>query len=226
MTHDFVFPEVDETVCVAILQRLIQVNSVTKTSGEIDASNYMVKLCEEAGIESAIHKFDNGLRQNTVGIWKGTGGGKTLLFNGHLDTNPVGERWTVDPWGGIVKDGMVYGIGVSNMSTSHDFDALTAADRDQESGCCAYLCAVMALKRAGWQPRGDLVLTWVVGELQGGVGTYNLIKQGLCKADYFINCEPSDLKAITMHAESHVFRIELTGVTRQYVCHGRGACNY
>jgi acetylornithine deacetylase len=76
---------------------------------------------------------------------------------------------------------------------------------------------VNTLRKAGWRPKGDVVLTYVVGELQGGVGTVALIEQGLCKADYFVNCEPSDLKAITMHAESLVFRIELTGVTRQYV---------
>jgi acetylornithine deacetylase len=86
-----------------------------------------------------------------------------------------------------------------------------------ESGCAAYFCAVNTLRKAGWRPKGDVVLTYVVGELQGGVGTVALIEQGLCEADYFVNCEPSDLKAITMHAESLVFRIELTGVTRQYV---------
>ena len=68
---------------------------------------------------------------------------------------------------------------------------------------------------SGWQPKGDVILTHVVGELQGGVGTAALIAQGKCECDYFVNCEPSDLKAITMHAESLMFRIELTGVTRQ-----------
>lgn len=37
-------------------------------------------------------------RSNAVCIFKGTGGGKSLIFNGHLDTNPVTEGWTVDPW--------------------------------------------------------------------------------------------------------------------------------
>jgi acetylornithine deacetylase len=61
-----------------------------------------------------------------VGVWRGVGGGKTLLFNGHLDTNPVTEGWTVDPWGGLVRDGMIYGIGVSNMSKSTSALALHA----------------------------------------------------------------------------------------------------
>ncbi len=71
------------------------------------------------------------------------------------------------------------------------------------------------LLKAGWKPRADVTLTFVVGELQQGVGTVALIEQGHCRADVFVNCEPSDIKAITMHAESIVFRIEVTGVTRQ-----------
>ena len=43
---------------------------------------------------------DEGARVSAVGRLRGTGGGKSLLFNGHLDTNPVSEGWTVDPWAG------------------------------------------------------------------------------------------------------------------------------
>ncbi|WVW81098.1 hypothetical protein I302_103089 [Kwoniella bestiolae CBS 10118] len=192
------FPEPDEIRCHEILQGLIRIKSYSKTDGELEATAYMADQMKDIGLEAGVKKFDNGQRQNALGIWKGTGGGKSLLFNGHVDTNPATEGWTVDPWGGTVKDGMIYGIGVSNM----------------KAGCAAYLCAVKTLFESGWKPRGDIVLTHVVGELQGGPGTVALIDQGYCNVDYFVNCEPSDLKAITMHAESHIFRIELTGVTR------------
>lgn len=138
-----------------------------------------------------------------MGVWRGSdrSKGKSLLFNGHLDTNPVSEGWTVDPWEGKVDDEFIYGIGVSNM----------------KSGCAAYYSAVKTLKASGWQPRGDVVLTYVVGELQQGVGTMALMEQGHVRegtADYFINCEPSDIRAVTMHAESLVFEVDLVGVTR------------
>ena len=45
----------------------------------------------------------SGERMNAIGRWRGTGGGKSLLFNGHIDTNPVSEGWTVDPWGGCYE---------------------------------------------------------------------------------------------------------------------------
>jgi acetylornithine deacetylase len=122
-----------------------------------------------------------------------------MAESSHLDTNPIGEGWTVDPWGGVVRDDCVFGIGVSNM----------------KSGCAAYLCAVMTLHQAGFRPKGKVLLTYVVGELQGGPGTQALIEKGYCDADFFINCEPSDVRAITMHAESLIFEIDLVGDTRQ-----------
>jgi acetylornithine deacetylase len=67
--------------------------------------------------------------------------------------------------------------------------------------------------RAGVRLKGDVVLTYVVGELQGGVGTLSLIEQGV-RADYFINCEPTDLAALTMHAATFTFTVELVGRTR------------
>ena len=44
----------------------------------------------------------NALDETTLWL-RGAGGGASLLFNGHIDTNPVSEGWTVDPWGGKVE---------------------------------------------------------------------------------------------------------------------------
>jgi len=114
--------------------------------------------------------------------WDGENG-RSLLFNGHIDTNPATEGWTVDPWGGVYDDRFIYGIGVSNM----------------KAGDAAYYCAVKTLLDAGVKLKGDVILTYVVGELQGGVGTVAAIEQGV-RADCFINSEPTDLQALTMHA--------------------------
>jgi len=82
-----------------------------------------------------------------------------------------------------------------------------------KAGDAAYFCASKTLIDAGVRLKGDVILTYVVGELQGGVGTLALIDQGI-RADYFINAEPTDLQALTMHAAAFTFTIELTGVTR------------
>ena len=48
---------------------------------------------------------------------KGTGNGRSLILNGHVDTMPAGDRakWTHDPWGGEIDDGEMYGLGVCDM---------------------------------------------------------------------------------------------------------------
>lgn len=187
---------VDERACLQFLARMVQHQSYSETPGERVLAEYMVEQMRGLGLEAGLTPVPGG-RVNAIGTLKGAGGGKSLLFNGHLDTNPVTEGWTVDPLEGKVDDRFVYGIGVSNM----------------KAGDAAYFCAVKTLHDAGVRLKGDVVLTYVVGELQGGIGTYAAVNQGV-RADYFINSEPTDLAALTLHAASLSFVIELTGVTR------------
>lgn len=187
----------DDKACLDFISMMVRHKTYSETEGETVLVHRMVDEMRAIGVEADIHTFGDKGRCNAVGTLKGAGGGKSLMFNGHLDTNPVTEGWTVDPWGGLVDDRFIYGIGVSNMKSS---DA-------------AFFCAVRALQQAGVRLKGDVILTYVVGELQGGVGTEALLRDGL-RADYFINGEPSDLVAVTMHAAALKFQIELVGDTR------------
>ena len=187
---------IDRHSCLEFLTEMIRHQSYSETPGERRLAEWMVAEMEKLGLEARLQPVE-GDRVNAVGIWRGTGGGKSLLFNGHLDTNPVGEGWTVDPWGGLVDDAFIYGIGVSNM----------------KAGDAASFCAVKTLLNAGVRLKGDVVLTYVVGELQGGVGTLAAIRRGIT-ADYFVNSEPTDLQAVTMHAAAFMFAVELEGITR------------
>ena len=191
-----ILAKVDERFCLDFLSRMVRHKSYTQTDGEKALAGWMAEQMRGLGLETELAPVP-GERVNAIGRLKGTGGGKSLLFNGHIDTNPVTEGWTVDPWGGLVDDKFIYGIGVSNM----------------KSGDAAYFCALKTLIDAGVRLRGDVILTYVVGELQGGIGTVALIKQGW-RADYFVNSEPTDLQALTMHAAAFTFIIELTGITR------------
>ena len=194
---------IDEEACLKFLSKLIQFKSYSQTNGELEITQFMADCMRDIGLETQVPQFDENKRQNVVGTWRGSdrSAKNSLLFNGHLDTNPVSEGWTIDPWEGKYDKDFIYGIGVSNM----------------KSGCAAYYCAVETLKRSGWAPKGDVTLTYVVGELQGGVGTIALIDQGHVTkdtAESFINCEPSDIRAITMHSEALTFEITLIGITR------------
>src|SRR5277367_3601225 len=196
MTAEQLLATIDEAACLDFLARMVRHKSYSQTDGERALAAFMAREMQGLGLEAELTPGP-GDRVNAIGRWRGTGGGKSLLFNGHVDTNPVSEGWTVDPWAGKIDAAFIYGIGVSNM----------------KAGDAAYFCALRTLIQAGARLRGDVILTYVVGELQGGVGTAALIEQGV-RADYFINSEPTDLAALTMHAAAFVFTIELIGETR------------
>lgn len=196
MDRQALLASLDERNALDFLSRMIRHKSYSQTDGERELARVMAEEMRALGLDSALQDVP-GDRYNAVGIWRGAGGGASLLFNGHLDTNPVTEGWTVDPWGGLVDDKFIYGIGCSNM----------------KAGDAAYFCAVKTLIEAGVRLKGDVILTYVVGELQGGIGTIAAIDHGV-KADYFINSEPTDLQALTMHAGAFTFIVELTGDTR------------
>lgn len=84
---------------------------------------------------------------------KGSGGGRSLILSGHSDTVPVGSAsWTVDPFGGKVEGGRLYGRGSNDM----------------KSGIAMNLFVVEALHRMGVQLQGDLIFESVVDEEFGG----------------------------------------------------------
>jgi len=196
MDHRKLIDSVDRQHSLNFLARMVRFKSYSNTPGELELAGFMADSMRGLGLETELQPVETD-RRNAVGRWRGSGGGKSLLFNGHMDTNPVTEGWTVDPWGGKVDDKFIYGIGVSNM----------------KAGDAAYFCAVKTLIDSGVRLKGDVILTFVVGELQGGIGTVRMIEQGM-RADYFINSEPTDLAALTLHAGAFNYVIELTGITR------------
>jgi acetylornithine deacetylase len=189
-------PGADRRRSLETVRRMVRFDSRTETPQESSVVEWLLDEMSALGLR--VHRQPVGpARYNAIGVWPGSGSGTSLMFNGHVDTNPLTEGWTVDPWGGVVDDTFVYGLGVSNM----------------KAGCASYLEAVRALAGAGLRPRGDVLLTFVVGELQGGVGTRRLIEDGW-RADCFVNCEPTDLTALTAHAGALQFEVELRGSTR------------
>jgi acetylornithine deacetylase len=96
---------------------MVQVKSYSGSAGERELAEMLVSEMRVLGLDAALQPVPgvDEERVNAVGRLPGSGGGKSLLFNGHIDTNPVTEGWTVDPWAGLVDDRFIYGIGVSNM---------------------------------------------------------------------------------------------------------------
>jgi len=120
-------------------------------------------------------------RPNVVGVYKGSGGGKSLLLVAHTDVELPGakELWEDrNPWSGKVKDGKIFGRGSG----------------DDKSGLTAQIMALGAIKRAGYQLKGDVILCNVVDEEQGGGnGTLSCIIRGYT-AEAAINMDGSNLE--------------------------------
>jgi acetylornithine deacetylase len=117
-------------------------------------------------------------RPNIVGIYEGTGSGKSLLFNGHVDTITADpkDEWEFDPFSGKIQDGKIYGRGASDM----------------KGGLAAMTMALDILLNLRIRPKGSVILEYVIDEELTGYGTLSCIIKGY-RADAGISCETSDL---------------------------------
>ncbi|MCM8750112.1 ArgE/DapE family deacylase [Thermomicrobiaceae bacterium CFH 74404] len=134
-------------------------------------------------------------RPNLVARWPGSGGGRSLLLNAHIDTVEVGDRsaWSHDPAGEVAGD-LVYGRGSCDM----------------KGGLVAFLGALEALRSLGVRPRGDLLLNTTVGEEDGGLGALSTVLRGY-RADAVVISEPTRLALVPAQGGSLVFRLTVTG---------------
>lgn len=176
---------VDE-ICSAVAA-FIRVPSVTPdypgvryedhVGGESDAAALIGRLYREAGADVAVVSETRG-RDNVVGVVPGGGGGRSLMFNGHLDVVPAGNEddWYRPPFSGDIADGRLHGRGAA----------------DQKSGVIAQAFALVALHREGVQLRGDLVACAVAGEETGNhaVGTTAVLDRGFTAAAAIVS-EPT-----------------------------------
>jgi len=180
-----------------VIDRAVQSVRIKSYSGdEAEIAQWTADQMSLLGLEVTLVEVAPR-RFNAIGIWRGSGGGASFMYNGHMDTNPVGEGWVRAPLGGECDSEFVYGIGISNM----------------KAGNASFLEAVAMLKTVGFRPKGDVILAFVHGELQGGVGTVRMIESGV-RADYFVVGEPTELTLLTRHSASFVFEISILGKTR------------
>nr|WP_310225228.1 peptidase [Paenibacillus qinlingensis] len=133
---------------------------------------------------------------NVVGVLKGSGGGRSLLLNGHMDVVPEGnrEQWQDDPFSGRVVDGKLYGRGATDM----------------KGGTASLLMAVEAIQGLGLTLKGDVIFESVIEEESGGAGTLAAIVKGY-RADAALIPEPTNLRIFPKQQGSMWFRIEVKG---------------
>ncbi len=100
---------------IALTADLVRCPSITPIEG--GALQLLDKLLSEAGFET--WRVDRNNTPNLYARWGVRGANKSFGFNGHTDVVPLGDEaaWTVDPFGGDIKDGILYGRGATDMKS-------------------------------------------------------------------------------------------------------------
>jgi acetylornithine deacetylase/succinyl-diaminopimelate desuccinylase-like protein len=99
---------------VKILSGFVRIDTSNPPGNETKGAEYLKAILDREGIASEIFEMEPG-RGNIVARIKGNGSKRPLLLMGHIDVVGVErEKWTVDPFGGVIKDGYLYGRGSSD----------------------------------------------------------------------------------------------------------------
>ena len=157
--------ELSETVRIA--RDLIRFDTTNRGGGDAEperpAADYVAAYLTELGLEPQIFESAPG-RASVVARVPGTDPDlPALVLHGHLDVVPADpDNWSVDPFAGTIRDGMLWGRGAVDMK---DMDAMI-------------LTATAELLRAGERPRREVILAFFADEENGGVyGAQYLVQQ-------------------------------------------------
>jgi acetylornithine deacetylase/succinyl-diaminopimelate desuccinylase-like protein len=202
--------KVDRDRLVDTASRMIGVHSFT--GDEQGMAELMAQTLDAMGLHVQCQQVEDG-RANVLATLAGVGGGKSLMFNGHMDTSYSGR----EPWlrsvpgfqpSAFERDGRLYGLGISNM----------------KGALACYVEALRALADEGVRLRGDVLVAAVCGEIekaqqgeaQGAqyrgyaAGTRFLVTHGGV-ADMCLLGEPTEGKVVLGHFGSLWLRIRVQG---------------
>jgi acetylornithine deacetylase len=189
-----VLAHVDRQELIDLASALIRIPSF-KTE-ETPVARFLGAFFHQRGYDVNLQAIEPG-RLQTIATLRGTGGGASLMLNGHTDINALTRRWTRDPWTPTLEGDRLYGHGVQNM----------------KGGLASIIMAAEAIRRSGVRLAGDLVVACVAGETQGGEGTHHLMQSGL-RTDAAVVAEPFGAdNLVTVHSGIVHMAIHTYGVS-------------
>ena len=219
-----ILAEIREEEIVAMCCDVINIPS--PTGDEFAMACYMKQALAKLDPNVSWQEVEEG-RANVIARWRGTGGGKNLMFNGHMDTSNSGREAFLTGIGykpqAVVRDGFVYGLGIYNM----------------KGALVCYTHALKALVRSGLRLKGDVIIAAVVGEIEKsqweefrgkdyrgyGPGSHYLVNHGALP-DICILGEPTDMRIVLEHFGSLWARISCAGLyVHTAFSEGRGEMN-
>ena len=189
-----VLAQVDARELVDLASALIRIPSFKPD--ETPVALFLEAFFRERGYQVAVQAIEPG-RLQTIATLRGSGGGRSLMLNGHTDINALTRRWRRDPWTPSLEGDRLYGHGVQNM----------------KGGLASIIMTAEAIRRSGVRLAGDLVVACVAGETQGGEGTHYLMESGF-RTDAAVVAEPFGAdNLVTVHSGIVHMAIHTYGVT-------------
>ncbi len=168
---------------VSFLQKLIRAPS--PSGFEAKAAEVVADTLRDAGFDS----YSVDRMNNVMGTIEGFGGGRSLLFNGHLDHVPEGDM--EDPYSGRLMDGAAFGVeGVVVYGR---------AASDMKGSVAAMVMAGMILRELGIELEGDFKVAAVVQEETGGAGTVATIEESHFLGDVVVVGEATNMDIALGH---------------------------
>jgi putative selenium metabolism hydrolase len=175
-----------------LLSEMVKIKSYS--ADEEAVCRKIAQMCEEAG-------FDE-VRIDGLGsvIGRVGNGPKQIAFDAHIDTVEVGdpEQWNLDPFSGLIKDGLVHGRGAS----------------DQKGGAASMIAAGRILKELGHGGEFSVYFTFTVMEEDcDGMCWKYLIEEEKFKPDFFVSTEPTSCRIYRGHRGRMEMVVRLKGVS-------------
>ena len=210
-------PTIDSGRLLDDLTALLAIPSVSGSAAEGDAQVWLAERWRAEGFDVEEWEIDVPTLQNdpdfpgmevertrSVGVTallRGDGSGPTLLLDGHTDVVPPGDpdAWTGDPF------------DPRRMTRNGAAVIVARGACDMKAGVAAMWAATRAIADSGTRLRGDVILAPVVGEEDGGLGTFALLRHGVT-ADMCIVPEPTALDLVVGNGGALTFRITVRGL--------------
>ena len=172
-----ILSEISDERVLEFEQAMIRIPSSAFEEQEI--ADYLANYMSDIGLEVEMMQVENprqagSYSRQPIGRLNGSGGGPSLMLNGHMDPGVEMPGWSVDPYGAKFEDGWVWGMGA----------------HDDKGGIAAMVSGVEAIIRAGVRLRGDVLVCPVVAHKYGGAGTRALVAARVL-TDCCINMEHS-----------------------------------
>lgn len=179
----------------SVLRSLVQTQSINPGIYEVEMANMVRRWLEPTGADIHFVEFAPG-RPSVAAVLAGSGGGPTLVLNGHMDTVPIDDDslWDGDPFAGDVRDGYMYGRGACDM----------------KAGLTTQIAVAHHLATRLEELKGTLVLHFVSGEECAEPGALSLVEAGFT-GDFGIVTEPTELRVAVAERGLGFYRVRIMG---------------